>query len=125
MALSDYLTSNEWDGCFYLLHGAHRAPDLGASMRKTIDVLLEKGYEFSGLDKEGNKVQQVDEGVNAPKLLIFLGDADAELLKSCLVNGRKFVQDHLPDLISETDEEWNEILSQFDNLTEGGSDEEN
>jgi len=43
----------------------------------TINALLAKGYVFSGLDEKGNKKQQVCNGINAPKILIFLGNVTA------------------------------------------------
>lgn len=110
MALSDYLTGDEWDGCFYAMLKKHAAPDFGTSMRMTIDALLAKGYVFSGLDEKGNKKQQVCNGVNAPKILIFLGNPDQIDIPAILNNGRKFVKANIPEALGETDEEWEAFL---------------
>lgn len=110
MALSDYLTGEEWDACFYASMGQHHSDNFGESMRKTIKALLASGYEFSGLDEFGEKQQQVCGGVNAPKVCIWLGNPHNVDVLECLRNGREFLQRHLPDLVDETDEEWAEQM---------------
>ena len=65
MALSDYLTSDEWDACLYVhfttneLRGLIGDPQLNfrESMQIAIDGLLKNGYKFSGLDSNGAKKQ--------------------------------------------------------------------
>lgn len=106
MALSDYLTSDEWDACFYAAAGQHAAPNFGESMHKTIQALLESGYRFPGLDEDGNKRVQVENGVNAPKACIFLGNPYKCDIIHILDRGREFWKQHLPRLVDETDEEW-------------------
>ena len=106
MALSDYLTSDEWDACFYASFGQHQSESFGASMHKTILTLISAGYEFSGLDEFGNKRETVGGGVNAPKVCIFLGNPHNVDVLQCLDNGRKFLKEQYPVLVDETDDEW-------------------
>lgn len=109
MALSDYLTDSEWDACYYAFAGQHRAPNLGESMRKTIDLLVSKGYQFSGLDSSGNKHVQVPSN-NAEKFCVAIGLkkelATAEFIMSIFESGRTFLKQHAPELVDETDDEW-------------------
>ena len=114
MALSDYLTSDEWDACFYAYFGQHHTDNFGVSMRTTIDALLEAGHRFSGLDESGNKSQQVGNGVNAPKLLIFTGNPCSVDVLTCLDSGRRFLKEKLPSLVDESDEEWAEELAKLE-----------
>jgi hypothetical protein len=106
MALSDYLTSKEWDACFYLSFGKHSAPNFGASMHLTVDYFLSKGYRFEGLDEKGERVQQVENGVNAPKVLIFMGNPYNLDVEKVVRSGREFVKERFPELLQETDEEF-------------------
>ena len=62
--------------------------------------------QFPGLDKDGNKKQQVCNGVNAPKICIWLGNPYKVDMLDCLENGRRFLKEKLPSLVDETDEEW-------------------
>lgn len=110
MALSDYLTGDEWDACFYAMLKKSAAPDFGTSMHMTIDALLAKGYVFSGLDEKGHKKQQVCNGINASKIMIFFGDTDGIDVVGILNNGRQFVQKNIPELLGETDDEWQAFL---------------
>lgn len=106
MALSDYLTDDEWDACFYASMGGKAVSnDFGAAMHKTIRALLEIGYEFQGLDGDGNKKQQLPSG-NASKILIWLGNPHHVDILAILENGRNFLKKHRPDWVDETDEEW-------------------
>ena len=109
MALSDYLTSEEWNACFYLSLGKHQADNFGASMHITIDYFLKKGYKFPGLTDTGDKKEQVEDGVNAPKVLIFLGNPEHLDVFAIIQSGRKFVKNLCPELLNETEEEWVEI----------------
>lgn len=111
MALSDYLTGDEWDACFYAAAGQHRAPSFGESMHRTIEALLSAGYTFSGLDDDGEKRCQVGDGVNAPKVCIWLGNPHGCDLLEILDNGRKFLKANLPSLVDESDELWAEQLA--------------
>jgi len=111
MALSDYLTSNEWDACFYASLGQHHSPNFGQSMHKTVDALLATGHTFPGLDENGDKKCQVENGVNAPKVCIFLGNPHNVDVMGCLDNGRNFLKGVLPSLVDETDEEWLQQLN--------------
>ena len=111
MALSDYLTGDEWDACFYTSLGQHAGANFGESMHKTIDALLASGYKFAGLDESGNKSQQVCDGINAPKLCIFLGNPHKVDILHILDNGRTFIKQYLPNLVDETDEEWAEQIA--------------
>jgi hypothetical protein len=108
MALSDYLTGDEWDACFYAFLGQHQTSDFGASMRLTIDALLANGYRFSGLDEYGNKVAQVARMTNSRKIKVFFGNLSSDKVIKILDNGRSFLKTHLPNLVDETDEEWEE-----------------
>ena len=109
MALSDYLTSDEWDACFYAnIHGG--TSNFGESMRNTIAKLLKTRYKFPGLNEDGSKKVQVENGVNAPKVCIWLGNPYNCDVLEILQNGRNFLKQHCPELIGETDEEWDEIL---------------
>jgi hypothetical protein len=108
MALSDYLSSDEWDACFYLSVGKHMAANFGESMEKTIKELISRGYIFAGLDEFGNKYRQIPSD-NALKVLVLLGNPNNLDVNEIINNGRHFVKIHLPDLINETDEEWEEI----------------
>ena len=111
MALSDYLTGDEWDGCFYASFGQHQAENLDASMHKTIQHLLQKGYSFTGLDGQGNKRVQVGNGINAPKLVMFFGNSYKLDPGELLDNGRNFLKQHAPELVDETDQEWAEQMA--------------
>lgn len=106
MALGDYLTGNEWDACFYASFGKSAAGNFGDSMHKTIDKLLESGYRFSGLDENGNKLTQVENGINAPKIMLFMGMPEGIDVLGIIKNGRDFLKEHCPDLVAETDEEF-------------------
>ena len=106
MALSDYLMGEEWDACFYTSMGQHHTGNFGESMEKTIKYLLEKGYRFPGLDEAGSKRVQVGNGVNAPKVCIFLGNPYKCDVLGILDNGRNFLKQNAPELVDETDEEW-------------------
>ncbi|KKK89786.1 hypothetical protein LCGC14_2729580 [marine sediment metagenome] len=106
MALSDYLTGEEWDACYYVAMVANRGQNLGDAMHVTIEVLLAGGYKFSGLDEYGDKLQQVGDGVNAPKMCIFLGNPYKVDQLALVENGRRFLKQHAPTMITETDEEW-------------------
>lgn len=110
MALSDYLTGDEWDACFYASLGPHSGANFGESMHKTIDALLAVGHDFPGLDDEGKKFQQVDGGVNAPKVCMFIGNPHGCDPLGILDNGRRFLKEKLPDLVTETDAEWDEQM---------------
>jgi len=80
-------------------------------MRRTINALITSGYRFAGLDESGEKVRQISSN-NASKLLsVWPGlapePATAAEIERILDNGRTFLKEHLPDLVLETDDEWN------------------
>jgi hypothetical protein len=106
MALSDYLTGDEWDACFYTSMGQRHADNFGDSMDKTIKCLLDSGYRFPGLTEQGNKKEQVCDGINAPKCCIFLGNPYHADVLQILDNGRNFLKIHAPKLVDETDADW-------------------
>lgn len=108
MALSNYLTGDEWDACFYASMGKCAAPDLTQSMRKTVDHLLKNGYTFEGLDEDGDSVKQVGDGENAPKLATLMGieSMDVNKVLEMLNNGRRFISEHCHKLLNESDEDW-------------------
>ena len=109
MALSDYLTSDEWDACYYVHYGrmGEGVVSLADSMHKTIDKLLEKGYKFSGLDEKGQKLQQVENGINAEKLVgAMMGTMQLSEAIEIFGKGRAFLKEHCPEMVDETDEEW-------------------
>lgn len=83
-------------------------------MHKTIDKLLESGYQFTGLDEHGHKKIRVDSGINAPKILIFLGNPENCDVKEIVKNGREFIKKHCPDLINETDKEFEELMNEIE-----------
>jgi hypothetical protein len=56
----------------------------------------------------------VEDGVNAPKILIFLGNPEGVDVRAIALNGREYVKEHCPDLLGETDEEWTEMVKQAD-----------
>lgn len=112
MALSDYLTSDEWDACFYAYLGQHTALNFAESMHKTINALLASGYKFSGLNADGTRKQQVENGVNAVKCCMRLGNPYKCDPVKILDNGRNFLKQHLPSLVDETDEEWQRQLDE-------------
>jgi hypothetical protein len=118
MALSDYLTSTEWNGMFYMFAGPREWHDLGQCMHVVIEELLKVGYCFEGLDEKGQKKEQVGGGVNTTKLA-FLFEAlfgrsgyesrrDIDPL-ALLADGRAFIKDHAPALLHESDESWEEM----------------
>lgn len=108
MALSDYLSGDEWDACFYAFFGKSQADNLGDSMRKTIEVLLASGYRFEGLDDRGYKSLQIEGTNNSQKFMqAFFGEDNGIILSDVIKNGRSFMKNNCPELISETDEEFN------------------
>lgn len=116
MALSAYLSGDEWDACFYASFGKSQAADFGSSMHMTIDALLAAGYEFEGLDKNGDRVKPIGDIENAPKLLVFFGQCSKAEVLQFLKNGRDFLKKHCPALVNETDDEWNQNLKEFENI---------
>ncbi len=111
MALSDYVTSDEWDACFYVWR-AFGIADLGSAMRSTIQHVSAKGYEFRGVTPEGRKLQQVAND-NPKKLVALIGGENPALLIKCFENGREFLKRHDPELVRETDDEWAEALAEL------------
>jgi len=117
MALSDYLTNDEWDGMFYVFVGpGNEYGDLGACMHTIIEKLLSKGYEFQGLDGEGHKKEMLG-GHNAPKVAYLFSrvfgtpfEKDSVDPGKMLLNGRAFIKEHLPELLTESDESWQEFV---------------
>lgn len=116
MALSDYLTGEEWDACFYLhIHDNLRRQkttepmmSLGDHMHYLIAELLRRGYKFSGLDENGNKKQQVCDGINAAKFSgLFFGEWQPEPIRQIMESGRNFMKQHCAELVFESDEDWN------------------
>lgn len=113
MALSDYLTSDEWDACFYTSIGQHNLNDFGELMHKTIDKLIETGYKFEGLDEKGDRKIQIPNTKNGEKLCMFLGNPyNIDPLKVA-DNGRNFLKTHCPELVNESDEEWEKIINEI------------
>lgn len=112
MALSDYLTSEEWNACFYRLNTQTRGEtvNFGVIMRETINELLSNGYQFEGLNEKGHKKRQICNGVNAPKILLFMGNPKSLSVCAILEDGRDFIKEHLPHLLFETDAVWEQIL---------------
>lgn len=123
MALSDYLTGDEWDGCFYVM-ATHGGDNFGQVMHRTIDELLKAGHEFPGLDENGNKEAQVENGINAPKVLIFLGNPEGINVEAIVRNGRNFIKKEAPALLKESDEEWEKFLRDAKKSANEGSEED-
>ena len=117
MALSDYLTGDEWDACYYVAMIAHRGENFGDSMHQTIEALLANNYSFRGLDEHGMKLQQVEDGINAPKILIFLGNPNKIETLPILENGRRFLKLFAPELVVESDEIWAKLVAKYKGLT--------
>jgi len=72
MALSNWLTRDEWDACFVMGHKSEKeSKGLGDVLRNGIGELVKAGYKFTGIeaDEEGNyeKITQCC-GDNAPVL---------------------------------------------------------
>jgi hypothetical protein len=124
VALSDYLTSNEWDACYYAVFGYSMVPsgNFGESMNNTIQKLLESGYKFEGLDEKGRKKHQVQGSENAKKLVhIFFGEKNGISVADVLDNGRTFLKGVCPEMVSENDYEWeHEILPDLRKATGNG-----
>ena len=110
MAISDYLTDEEWDACFYRMAGGAGEGNLGAAIRDTIDKLLTVGYEFTGLDESGNKAQQISSG-NPSKVCMFIGNPHGVDPVALLESGRNFLKRVSPELVEETDEEWDKQMA--------------
>jgi hypothetical protein len=79
-------------------------------MHKTIEKLLKTGYRFPGLGDDGSKNCQVENGINATKVCIWLGNPYNCNLLEILNNGRNFLKEHCPELVDETDDEWTELI---------------
>lgn len=117
MALSDYLTDKEWNGMFYMFTGPRKWHDFGECMHAVIQELLKVGYRFEGLDEEGKKKQRVGDDINGPKLAYLFEQAfgDSGYVSgykidalSLLAEGRAFIKEHVPHLLHESDETWEE-----------------
>lgn len=117
VALSDYLTNEEWDACYYVAMIGHKGENFGDSMQQTIEALLANNYSFRGLDEHGMKLQQVGDGVNAPKVLIFLGNPNKIDTLPILENGRSFLKQFAPALVVESDEIWAGLVAKYKRLT--------
>ncbi|KKL13199.1 hypothetical protein LCGC14_2528160 [marine sediment metagenome] len=109
MALGDYLTDAEWDACFY--HCAS-VGNLGTAMHEVIEKALAAGYRFSGLDEHGAKLQQLTSG-NPDKFCFVMGLGEKRSkveamsrMMGIFENGRRWLKEHLPELVTETDDEW-------------------
>jgi len=123
MALSDYLTGDEWDACFYASMGQHAGLNFGESMHKTIDALLANGYVFSGLNEKGHKLRQVCNGINAPKVCLFFGNPHNVDVLRILNNGRLFLNQHLPSLVDESDDDWAKQMEDAENAKDRNNEE--
>lgn len=111
MALSDYLTDDEWDACFYyFMYPTKGFTDLGQAMRQVIENLLTEGYQFEGLDETGNKKRQLPSG-NPSKIMMFFDGAKPDQIIKLMSNGREFLKKNAPKLLLETDEEWTELTT--------------
>lgn len=111
MAISDYLTSDEWDGCYYVFAG-HDKLNFMEVIRMVVPALYDKGYTMQGLDRECNRVQTVWSS-NAHKLVAVMAGTQQHIdLRGALINGRNFIKQHLPELLKETDEQWEALLKE-------------
>jgi len=95
LSLSEYLTPDEWDAYFYVSRRLR--------IRELINALLEANHEFPGLDKEGKCLKILNFGTNIGRMKI--GQSPSDYAKR-LNNGRNFLKEKLPDLVTETDEVW-------------------
>lgn len=111
MALSDYLTSDEWDACFYRWVSAGIS-DFGTAIRETVFGVAKTGYVFEGVTAECEKIKQIPNTNNADKVVaIVKGDRHpGQLLVTSLVKGRFFIKRNAPSLLSEDDAKFAEIL---------------
>lgn len=110
MAISDYLTNDEWDGCYYVFMSQNQL-NFSEVIRSVVPALYEKGYQVQGLGRDCSRIQY-GWGGNAKKLVAAMcgtGDAD---LRACVINGRNFIKQHLPELLRETDEQWEAWLKE-------------
>jgi hypothetical protein len=112
MALSDYLSSEEWDACYYASFFACQADNFGDSMHQTIEKLLASGYKFQGLDENGHKHHQVS-GTNNPQKLMkaWFGEDNGVVLSEVIANGRNFLKQHCSSLVVETDAQFEEAIA--------------
>ena len=114
MALSDYLTDDEWDACFYANVGP--GPDgrtfanFGDCMHAVIDAALATGYRYPGLTDSGEKRSQLA-SANPLKICIWLGNPHDVYILGVLKSGREWMKTHLPAWVTETDEEWAEQIA--------------
>ena len=81
---------------------------LGAGMDYCIKELLKHGYRFEGLDEFGDKDHQIHGTSNPFKVCIYLGNPYNCDVLEILDNGRNFLKKYAPELVDETDEEWEE-----------------
>jgi hypothetical protein len=110
MAISDYLTEAEWDGCYYVFLGQHTG-SLVDIIKQIVPALYDKGYTVEGLLPDCTLVKTMS-GNNAIKLKAAMGTETKTYLKSVPNNGRNFIKQHLPELIKETDEQWEAWLKE-------------
>lgn len=110
MTLSDCLTDDEWDGCYYiyLLHAKNNL-SIGDVIRAVVRSLYEKGFYCKGIDINGNKLAYVPNN-NDRKLKAALTGVNTYDMQHSLENGRKFIKEHLPEQLGETDDEWKTFL---------------
>jgi hypothetical protein len=104
MAISDYLTEAEWDGCYYVFSHQSRG-SFNDVIHQVVPALYEKGYQVQGLTADCTKIQTVT-GNNTLKLKAAMGNETKVYLEPVIINGRNFIKQHLPELIKETDEQW-------------------
>lgn len=114
MGFGDYLTDEEWDGCFYAQNLASCAgPSFGDVMHNFMDKLMAKGYRPVGLGPGGEKIEQQPSG-NAQK---FVNMAFGRLTKTDVLelieSGRAFIKKNIPELLEEPGHSDAEFASQI------------
>lgn len=110
MALIDYITSQEFDACFYTFI-VDKRPTFEIAVDETVKNLLHSDYKFEGIDRSGNRVRKVRCDQKTKKLvnIWFKGKGEVDP-RTMLNNGREFLKKVNPSLVKETDEEFANIM---------------
>lgn len=104
-SLSECLLDIEWDACLYL-YRTGGIKDFGEVVRTFVKVMTEKGYEFKGLDSEGNPREKVSD-TNMDRLVRFvLNNEDLPGQVEAAGRGREFLKTVAPELVAYDDETW-------------------
>lgn len=111
MSISRYLTDGEWDGCFYLWQSqTHHSFSQVAD--KFINYLVQKNHVFQGLTEKGQPLKELHT-TNADKIKFIkreplYDDGRVDIIES----GRHFIKITCPELLMETDTEFEQKVSE-------------